>query len=73
MHPLTNFTKNDRKGGGGVNPYGQPDRKITVFFMTPLSKCRGVGIFDPKLFIVVFIFQIFLTFWRGKKNIENQM
>ena len=20
----------DRKGGGGVNPYGQPDRKISV-------------------------------------------
>ena len=23
--------------GGGVNPYGQPDRKKTVFFMTSLS------------------------------------
>ena len=24
----------DRKGGGGgVNPYGQPDRKISVFFI----------------------------------------
>ena len=22
----------DRKGGGGVNPYGQPDRKISSFF-----------------------------------------
>ena len=21
-----------RGGGGGVNPYGQPDRKISVFF-----------------------------------------
>ena len=26
----------DRKGGGGgVNPYGQPDRKISVCFFTP--------------------------------------
>ena len=23
-----------RKGGGGVNPYGQPDRKISGFFLT---------------------------------------
>ena len=33
------FRKNhktvDRKGeGGGVNPYGQPDRKISGFFLT---------------------------------------
>ena len=24
----------DRKGGVGVNPYGQPDRKIYVFLLT---------------------------------------
>ena len=24
-------------GGGGVNPYGQPDRKIFVFYMPSLS------------------------------------
>ena len=29
----------DRKGGG--NPYGQPDRKISVFFLTTsLSKVK---------------------------------
>ena len=24
--------KSDRKGGGGINAYGQPDRKISAFF-----------------------------------------
>ena len=27
----------DRKGGKGVNPYGQPDRKKNFFFTTPLT------------------------------------
>ena len=29
----------DRKGGG-VNPYGQPDRKISVFFLTASLSVR---------------------------------
>ena len=31
----------DRKGGG-VNPYGQPDRKISGFFLTASLMVRGV-------------------------------
>ena len=29
--------------GGGVNPYGQPDRKISVFFRTPFSDKRNTS------------------------------
>ena len=34
MQPSEKVTKQltVRGGGGGVNPYGQPDRKISVFF-----------------------------------------
>ena len=33
MHPLKkNHKKLTVEGGRGVNPYGQPDRKILVFF-----------------------------------------
>ena len=28
----------DRKGEGGVNPYGQPDSKKTVFYDSPKSQ-----------------------------------
>ena len=43
----------DRKGGEGVNPYGQPDRKISVFLLTTslmdhktyyrITKWKGLG------------------------------
>ena len=35
MHKSEKITKQltVRSGGGGVNPYGQPDRKISVFFL----------------------------------------
>ena len=38
-HPLKNFHKKlTVKGGGwGVNPYGQPDRKILIFVMASLN------------------------------------
>ena len=33
VHTHTNNSRRaDRKGGRGVNAYGQPDRKISVFF-----------------------------------------
>ena len=31
-------------GGGGVTPYGQPDRKISAFFLTTsLSRCCTIN------------------------------
>ena len=33
MHPLKISQKLTVRGGVGVNPYGQPDRKILVFFL----------------------------------------
>ena len=33
-----------REGGGGVNPYGQPDCKKTVFYDSPKLYC----FFSPK-------------------------
>ena len=39
----------DRMGGGGVNPYGQPDRKKTVFLRLPLQ-CTKIF----KLYQVIF-------------------
>ena len=36
MHPSEKVTKQltVRGGGAGANPYGQPDRKISAFFLT---------------------------------------
>ena len=36
---MTKSQHPDRKRGGGVNPYGQPDRKKTVFFLDDFPKC----------------------------------
>ena len=33
-----------RVGARDVNPYGQPDRKKTVFFLTTAKKTENVGI-----------------------------
>ena len=34
MHPLKKYHKKlTVEGGGGVNPYGQPDHKIPRFFL----------------------------------------
>ena len=33
-----------RGGRGGVNPYGQPDRKISVFFLTASLTKPGIFI-----------------------------
>ena len=40
MHPSEKITKQltVRGGGGGVNPYGQPDRRISVFFIDDFPK-----------------------------------
>ena len=39
----------DRKGGvGGVNPYGQPDRKISVFFL--MTSLNNLCFFCQKYF-----------------------
>ena len=45
-----NHKSADRKGGEGVNPYGQPDRKISVFFFDGFPKptcktCEGWVVF----------------------------
>ena len=32
MHPSEKVTKQLTVRGGGANPYGQPDRKISAFF-----------------------------------------
>ena len=41
MHPLKKFHKKMTvKGGRGVNPYGQPDRKIPVVFVTLSLRCQ---------------------------------
>ena len=42
-----NSQKADRKGGRGGNAYGQPDRKISAFFLTP--SLRWVDIFDRNI------------------------
>ena len=45
------------KGGGGLNPYGQPDRKNTVFFMTFLSKqvLCSFSVERPQIYDILFM------------------
>ena len=39
----------DRKGGGRVNPYGQPDRKNTVFLLTTSLFCLCINSVNIRL------------------------
>ena len=54
MHPLKkNHKKMTVEGGGGVNPYGEPDRKIPVFYGFPLS---SVGVLSSRVFVILLAF-----------------
>ena len=45
----------DRKGEGGVNPYGQPDSKNTVFFLTTSLNILTILSHFPPLVYFVFV------------------
>ena len=74
--PLCFFGQKDRRflpknivSGGGFNPYGRPDRKISVFFLRiPLEEGEGVGVPTPYGKCLIFPICLLPHFDKIQKN-----